>query len=57
MRKFIRTFVDMYVLVKVTPMVVKGVIVLLEASMTGFDNSIEVLRQSRKDKKSKEEKI
>lgn len=47
MKRMLRKVVDVYVLVKVAPVVIGGAIILIEASINGIDNTIELLRTNR----------
>jgi len=53
MKRILRAAIDGYILVKVAPIVIGGVIVLIETSINGLDNTIALLRDNRILKESK----
>lgn len=57
MKKLIQTFVDLYVLVKVAPMAIKGAMILIQASRNGLDESLELLNLTIKQKREKKEEV
>jgi len=54
MKGFLRIVVDAYIIAKVAPIIIGGAIVLVETAMNGLDNTIELLKENRILKDSKE---